>query len=162
MVIIMRIKISEESKSLLRKAGWYEGRRVDVSGIKSLLETHGFVVSQVANDFLSEFHGLRVHDGEFFVEFNVPDAISWMGEGETPYIEALLKASPCLVGLKGTAYILLTPESQVMILNDQWMGYIILNSIYDGMDFLLEVCRPPGADTIPLNKDQIPPGYRGD
>ncbi|CAM3102431.1 SUKH-3 domain-containing protein [Stackebrandtia soli] len=52
--------LSAESVRTLESAGWFPGRRVDVTGLCAKLEGEGFVVHGVARRFLAEFSGLRI------------------------------------------------------------------------------------------------------
>lgn len=52
---------SRETERVLRAAGWYPGRRIDVSGWVCELEESGFLMHEAAVEFLSEFGGLRVN-----------------------------------------------------------------------------------------------------
>jgi hypothetical protein len=46
-----------ETERVLRDAGWTPGRRVDTGELRRRLEQFGFVVSEAAERFLSEFGG---------------------------------------------------------------------------------------------------------
>ncbi|KAJ5804995.1 SUKH-3 immunity protein [Penicillium riverlandense] len=49
---------TNETDCVLRDAGWNPGRRVDTGELRRRLEQFGFVVSEAAERFLSEFNGL--------------------------------------------------------------------------------------------------------
>lgn len=51
--------IGERVLDVLKKAGWYEGRRIDVSWFDKEMKQHGIPLSQAQLDFLSEFSGLH-------------------------------------------------------------------------------------------------------
>ena len=50
--------IEERVYEVLRKAGWYEGRRIDISDFNEEMKRRGFLLSQAQLDFLSEFCGI--------------------------------------------------------------------------------------------------------
>lgn len=50
--------IEERVYEVLRGAGWYDGRRVDVSAFNEEMKRRGFLLSQAQLDFLSEFSGI--------------------------------------------------------------------------------------------------------
>ena len=51
---------STTAEQALRAAGWFEGRRADVSTSQRRLEPEGFVMHSAARAFLLEFGGLSV------------------------------------------------------------------------------------------------------
>ncbi len=50
--------ISERTYRMLRNAGWYEGRRVEVSVFSEQMKRNGIVLTQAQLDFFAEFAGL--------------------------------------------------------------------------------------------------------
>jgi hypothetical protein len=50
--------LSDYTKQCLRRAGWYEGRRVPIGSIEELLAGKGFPTSKAIIEFISEFDGL--------------------------------------------------------------------------------------------------------
>jgi hypothetical protein len=53
-------ELSPESQTVLRDAGWYPGRQVDISTWMARLEAGGVVAHDAARSFLAEFGGLTV------------------------------------------------------------------------------------------------------
>lgn len=47
-----------ETERVLRDAGWIPGRRVDIGVLRTQMEEFGFIMSEAAERFLSEFFGL--------------------------------------------------------------------------------------------------------
>lgn len=56
--------IKECVYNALRKAGWYEGRCVDVTGFQSELERVNINLSKAQLDFIKEFSGITVEESE--------------------------------------------------------------------------------------------------
>lgn len=56
------IPVTEETYDKLREAGWYEGRRVDISEIVKAAEEHNVVLTKEQKSFLEEFAGLESPD----------------------------------------------------------------------------------------------------
>ncbi len=50
----------------LKKAGWYLGRKIDITEQIKLLESLGYVVFDKAKEFLEEYGQLDIHDKEKF------------------------------------------------------------------------------------------------
>lgn len=61
--------INDRVFEVLRKAGWSEGRRVDVSSFSSETKSRGVALSQAQLDFLSEFSGIGFSCGTEFCKF---------------------------------------------------------------------------------------------
>jgi hypothetical protein len=53
-------RFSTNTKSLLIKAGWQEGRKVDTTGYEQVLIEEGFEIPNCAITLLQEFGGLRI------------------------------------------------------------------------------------------------------
>ena len=52
------MELSEEAKEILKKYGWNETRKVDITKIKNFLEREGYTLFKSAYDFLSKFSGI--------------------------------------------------------------------------------------------------------
>ena len=52
--------VSEKTLEILKEAGWYEGRKIDITEMVSDLEKNGFVVFDTARRFMEEFGRLNV------------------------------------------------------------------------------------------------------
>ena len=52
------MELSEETKEILKKYGWNETRKVDITKIKNFLESEGYTLFKSAYDFLSKFSGI--------------------------------------------------------------------------------------------------------
>ncbi|SFK07597.1 MULTISPECIES: SUKH-3 domain-containing protein [unclassified Bacillus (in: firmicutes)] len=55
------MKISNKTIEELKKAGWYEGRKIDISETVKFLEERGFEVFESAKKFMEEFGELRIN-----------------------------------------------------------------------------------------------------
>ncbi|MGG0454553.1 SUKH-3 domain-containing protein [Bacillus mycoides] len=53
--------ISNKTIEELKKAGWYEGRKIDISENVRFLEERGFEVFESAKKFMEEFGELRIN-----------------------------------------------------------------------------------------------------
>ncbi|PEA23358.1 hypothetical protein CN923_11440 [Bacillus cereus] len=53
--------ISNKAIEELKKAGWYEGRKIDISENVKFLEERGFEVFESAKKFMEEFGELRIN-----------------------------------------------------------------------------------------------------
>ena len=160
----MAIAISEEARSVLRAAGWQEGRVVDLEPIRAFLEQHGFDLFATARDCLAELHGFKARlsrrGGLSFVHFDVFEAVAQIEEGDRPYIDALAPAPLCPVGHGGGVMLFVSADGEMVLLSDSWLGYSRVPSIAEGMDIILGIRRTPHYDGVALTREQIPPGYR--
>ncbi|MDM5186269.1 SUKH-3 domain-containing protein [Bacillus sp. DX4.1] len=55
------MKISNKTIEELKKAGWYEGRKIDISENVKFLEERGFEIFESAKKFMEEFGELRIN-----------------------------------------------------------------------------------------------------
>ncbi|MFI8708219.1 SUKH-3 domain-containing protein [Bacillus sp. NPDC077411] len=55
------MEISNKTIEELKKAGWYEGRKIDISETVKFLEERGFEVFESAKKFMEEFGELRIN-----------------------------------------------------------------------------------------------------
>ncbi|MEH6848914.1 MULTISPECIES: SUKH-3 domain-containing protein [Bacillus] len=55
------MEISNKTIEELKKAGWYEGRKIDISENVKFLEERGFEVFESAKTFMEEFGELRIN-----------------------------------------------------------------------------------------------------
>ncbi len=53
-------RFSTDTESLLRKAGWQEGRKIDTTGYEQVLREEGFEIPACVIALLQEFGGLRI------------------------------------------------------------------------------------------------------
>ncbi|PEA81595.1 hypothetical protein COL60_24935, partial [Bacillus pseudomycoides] len=72
------MKISNKTIEELKKAGWYEGRKIDISENVKFLEERGFEVFESAKKFMEEFGELRIN-----VETIRPDGSKTISEHTT-------------------------------------------------------------------------------
>lgn len=56
------MNLSNETVKILRDAGWYEGRRIDIKEIEENLEKLGYTVFPEVKSFLREFGNLVIED----------------------------------------------------------------------------------------------------
>jgi len=56
------LTLSNETLKILRDAGWYEGRRIDIKEIEESLEKIGYTVFPEVKSFLREFGNLVIED----------------------------------------------------------------------------------------------------
>ncbi len=47
--------LEDRTKKLLKKAGWYEGRKIDITKQIEYLEKSGYKVFEAARNFMEEF-----------------------------------------------------------------------------------------------------------
>ncbi|WP_028531949.1 SUKH-3 domain-containing protein [Paenibacillus sp. UNC217MF] len=56
------MNLSNETVKILRDAGWYEGRRIDIKEIEENLEKIGYTIFPEVKSFLREFGNLVIED----------------------------------------------------------------------------------------------------
>ncbi|KHD37942.1 hypothetical protein NL50_00050 [Clostridium acetobutylicum] len=55
------MEISNKTIEVLKKSGWYEGRKIDISENVKFLEERGFEVLESAKRFMEEFGELKIN-----------------------------------------------------------------------------------------------------
>ncbi|WP_252243957.1 MULTISPECIES: SUKH-3 domain-containing protein [unclassified Clostridium] len=58
------MEISNKTIEVLKNAGWYEGRKIDISENIKFLEERGFEVLESAMKFMEEFGELKINVGK--------------------------------------------------------------------------------------------------
>ena len=61
---------SKQAKEVLKKYGWYEGRKIDTTKQLAMLEEFGFEVFDKVKEFISEFDGLQLPAKNFANDFD--------------------------------------------------------------------------------------------
>lgn len=56
--------VGKNTLEILEQAGWYEGRKIDISGIEENLKSIGYKLSEEAREFLREFGKLTIIDND--------------------------------------------------------------------------------------------------
>lgn len=107
---------SQEVVELLRIAGWFPGRRVDVSEMRSVLQREGFNVSPAAEAVLSEFGGLTVKhphsrgpnsDLRDYFHFQVSEVMSGSPTGWVFDYSEMVGESLCPIGQAFRGYMIM-------------------------------------------------------
>lgn len=139
------IPISENTYQKLREAGWYEGRRVDISHIIEDCEKNYIMLTQPQKDFLTEFSGIRSinpdpyeRDGFFIAD--EPDYDNWGFFFQPKYgnQDIINCNSEIIIGMYDAAYqqLSITPDGK---LRGQYSGYIG-RIIMEGWEIIIS-CR---------------------
>jgi hypothetical protein len=61
----------EETRGILRQAGWLPGRSQDINDVRSLLMSRGYRIGKAVEQFLREFTGITIN----FIRNGRPDSI---------------------------------------------------------------------------------------
>jgi hypothetical protein len=131
---LMSYKFSERVKQVLQEAGWYEGRRVDVSEAVRCLEKFGIAASPQVGMLLEEFHGLKINNGNAWYSFCVPDAMGWIEEEDIPYLNQLTGIDLCPFGYGIGMLLLVSPIGEIVMLQDEWIAYYHLPCLEDALE----------------------------
>ena len=160
----MSIAISAAAQGILRTAGWFEGRTVDIQPVEIVLRQQGFEVSPSCKKFLVEFHGLRVEPkkgGSFsVVDFNVFEEVAWFEADDKPFLAHLFKNSLCPIGLATMTWLFMTSTGEMIALSDQWLHYVRLPNVIEGIDWLFGVAARKDYMTVQIKNDEKPPEFR--
>ena len=144
--------ISPKTYERLRNGGWYEGRKVDISGLVGECEEAGITLTDCQKTFLEEFSGIvcKAHDGQ---EVEIFDKLSYgicqvspeSDEYEEKWMYDNYDKNAVMVGrcYTGEGAIWLTGDGQLLLYNisgilndDAWISPIG-RTIMNGFNVLL-------------------------
>lgn len=159
----MSVDVSAEAKAVLAAHGWVDGARGDVRPLADDLTRYGFDVSPPAAEFLAAFDGLTVRvdrpAGPYLARFDARDALRWVGPEDIPFVTKLIGTTFCPVGHGGTTLWYVTPAGEMILFENQWLGYSKVNTIRDGLDWVLRVRVPADHVDRDIAREDLPPGY---
>lgn len=150
---------SPEVRGMLTASGWLEGRTVDLTAAENSLLQRRITPPNAARRFLSEFDGLtiRTRGGPFY--FGVLESLLHLGAEDIPYLSALCDEPLCPVGWGLFLFLLIAPNSDLVVLTDHWRRYARFAERSDAFDLIFLPGCPP-ATWIDLRPEQWPPGYQ--
>lgn len=141
---------------MLREAGWYPGRKADISGIVEEFQAIGCELFPVAREFLEEFAFLEiafttVRGLTRYVHF---DPIRASGRYErVKEVYAQIVGKPlCIIGELEQDVLMMDPEEQVYngfgkyfyLMNQTWVE--AMNTMFSGEDLRFEKRLSPPPD----------------
>lgn len=124
-----------ESKKILEKEGWYEGRNIDISFLEKISYEGKFEIFDAAKNFLKEFGGICIHRQDPVTKGPYPyhrfDKTLFFSE----IISQTIKEKAICVGtIEGNNFNLYISESGKIYYDD---GFIA-NNIYEAWDHIFE------------------------
>jgi hypothetical protein len=148
-------RFSELVADFLRNAGWRQGRRVDISQIRALLESKGIAVSSAAEEFLAEFHGLvLVSPDRRWAKFDVVDAVPWYEPGEIARLESIVASSLCLIGTGNVGNLLISQAGEVFGLDYCWRTISRSRNVPEFFDTVCGI--RPSYEITDCDKNRVP------
>jgi len=121
---------------VLREAGWSPERRVDTGEVEALLGDWGFPIHQADADVLTEFGGLDCRSGSTgsWLRFGVKEALRWTVPAQVPAFGRIIGQPLCPVGHGNGCVWLVGPQGEVVWLQDEWLGYVRVESLPSALD----------------------------
>jgi hypothetical protein len=108
--------MEQPADGLLRRAGWHPERAEDVSAVRSLLESRGYVVSEKIILFLREFDGISInfaHNKRMDeIRFDARYAISQADPEWISYYEGRTKTSLVPIGYSNYGHMMLMQSDE--------------------------------------------------
>ena len=146
------IQFVEDTKRLLEKAGWHEGRQVDPTPYVEALLKRGYTVFPPVVEFLRQFGGLEVHSleyGEFILHFD-PTQIQATPTASVNNDAASIGVPLCVIGEAGdyTTTLMMDPSGK-MYYRDWESIYLIGETAEAGVDAYLGNIDAPEIDVWP-------------
>jgi len=76
----MKTTFSDYTLQVLREAGWYPERAIDISGYETYLTSIGYALTDPIRDFFKEFVGLKLRSSRTFCfyEENQPETLEYL------------------------------------------------------------------------------------
>lgn len=104
-------ELSKTTQKLLERAGWFPGRRIDISRYEEVLRTSRSPVHECVREFLSEFGGLHVETLKKGRDFHADPCLAASefyidDEGLSEY-NITVGAALCCVGVASRAHMML-------------------------------------------------------
>ena len=132
---------SEEILSLLRSAGWYPSRNIDISEFKNILASEGYPIHSTVLSFLSCFGNLQVryphkHKSEIDDDFHfkVSLAVTHIYPERVKDYSDRVSSALCVIGECNRGYMILMMDSE--------------GKVYAGYDDFLVCVGDSGFDAI--------------
>lgn len=128
--------MNKEAREILEKAGWYEGREIDISEWERISEEEGFLLFDEAKKFLREFGGLCIHKyDEYSKEFHPYHEFESDSFSSSLIIAETINEKAICVGIiYGNNSSLYISESGKIYDDYGFVG----NTIYEAWDCILE------------------------
>lgn len=144
---------SKNTIKILRKAGWYKGRQIEIGKWEKEMEDLEFTVTESARAFMREFGNLTVrrseHDMAFTTVFS--ELHSW--RYEVGKLAAHMNTNLNPVADTPVGVILIDPDNAIMETDCTSALYLVGNTIYEGVENLLG--SYPNVKQKLLNMDQL-------
>jgi len=145
--------------ALLRSVGWHENRSVSLDDFRDVLQRAGCLVSNAAEQFLLEFHGLRIDTEHCFLDFDVQGAVGVICREDIEHLASLVGEPVCAIGYTAEATLFMTPSGRVIVCALDW----VLMRVFNNHRELLRDCT--GEISVPalyLTKQQMPKSFQED
>ena len=136
------MEISNKTIEVLKNAGWYEGRKIDISENVKFLEERGFKVLESAKKFMEEFGELKINveeirkDGTIKVSEHSTCIKETVGIGNSIHfsLEEYISESDMLIGsLYNFATYLYISESGRIFKSTGWVG----DNVWEAFDNII-------------------------
>lgn len=132
---------SPSVKELLIKAGWYEGRRIDVNKYKKCFQEENYPLLGTVRRFLAEF-------GDLHIEFQREN-----GEMDLLHFDAIKAARDIDPAWVQKAYANRLKNDNLCVIGQAYSNHIILfmdgdEKVYGGYDDLLYIISASGKGAI--------------
>lgn len=137
------LKISEKFFEEMKNAGWYPGRKVDISHFINTLKENNYIIFDSVIKFYSEYYNLHGKNKDFeWKILNENDILEFYGNYEsyldelsyTPYIQKISAFPICMVELIDDRFEYYITEDEKVVCED---GTLVGNNFLEGMNSIL-------------------------
>jgi hypothetical protein len=158
----MNFRLSGEAERVLRQVGWHPERHAAPEGLVRRLESMGFAVNVAAYDFIDHFCFLAIDNLKTwpsFLRFDPGEALNWIKSSDIPYLDALTGRPLCPIGHGGGSLLFISPNAEIILLNDEWVGWGVIRTVGEAVDHLLAIRRAEMLVSELIAEQQRPPGF---
>lgn len=140
------------SRCTLEEGGWTPARMISVDNYRAILEEEGFNLNSFAKQFLESLGGITAKtESGAPITFDPREAMDAIdAEEDGANIKELVGSSPCPIGYGDGVFVLILEDGRILLLNDQWHCFWILDDVYDGLNHLLN------PSVVKVDRQDIP------
>jgi hypothetical protein len=151
-------QLSPRTEELLRRAGWYPGRSVDIEQITARLQAGGYPVTETVKEFLTEFGDLSIPSGWGGEHISTIFRHLDTGEREIAPIRRHLNLDMCTVAnLASAGWLLIGVDDNIYFTDANSTFNLVGRTIYEAIDNLLNLKKIRVVLTGEVLREIVPP-----
>lgn len=150
----MSNSFTRKEMGILMQCGWDETRRIDISGIVTALESKRILVHGYALTLLAQFEGIRFPCTSGVLQFDALESLAFFADDDLQYLETQSGFELVPLAQLGMVILLCSDTEKIIILDQQWICFEIIDSIELAIGKLLGTRKVTGIAVILPDEDQ--------